>query len=282
MQLDKATAAFVQDIEGTLMAEYGAIIRRLRSPDGCPWDRKQTLQSLRRFLLEESMETIAAIDDLERGTKDERPALLQEIGDELGDVLLIFHLLAHALSQVGGPTVEDIVRGSGEKLVRRHPHVFGEVVAKDSATVVKNWHQIKQQEEGKSYDPQHVSQGLHPLDRAFEMQKKAATLGFDWDDFREVREKVSEELRELDEEIAQEPADKQRIEAELGDAFFAMVNLSRHLKVHPSLALAGVNERFVRRFSYIQEQLNQKNMVMESCSLEVLDSLWEEAKSQGF
>lgn len=281
MNLDETTAQFLSPEDGTLLAEYSAIIQRLRSPDGCPWDRKQTLQSLRRFLLEESMETIAAIDDLERGAPDD-PARLGEIGDELGDVLLIFFLLANALSQAGGPGLRDIVRGSGEKLIRRHPHVFGEVVAEDADAVVKNWHQIKQQNEGKSYQPQDVSLGLHPLDRAFEMQKKAATLGFDWDTITPVREKVSEELGELDAEIAQEPRDKRRLEAEFGDALFAMVNLGRHLKVHPSLALAGVNARFTQRFSYIQKQLAKRNASMETSTLAELDALWDEAKAQGY
>jgi len=164
MIIDQRTKEFLDPAEGELFGRYSAIIRRLRAPDGCPWDRKQTLKSLRRFLLEESMEAIAAIDEyVDSGQVDAPETLLEPIADELGDVTLVVMLLSSALRDAGGSSFSDILTMNGEKLIRRHPHVFGDLVVNDSETVVRNWNEIKRDQEGRTESPAAVPRGLQKL-----------------------------------------------------------------------------------------------------------------------
>lgn len=288
LEADGSPAAHRRDAEAKLFADYAAIIRRLRAPDGCPWDHKQTLRSLRRFIVEESFEALAAIEDLGPGDgdssgeeADQLSAAYLHVAEELGDVLLVTLLLSDALEAAAGIRLEDILRENGEKLIRRHPHVFGDVSATHADEVVRNWDQIKREQEGRTNSVGSVSAGLPPLERAHEIQKKAAKLGFDWPSWEPVLEKIREEAGELEEEIRQAGngmRDNPHVEDELGDLLFSVVNLARHLKADPSVALDHTNRRFMRRFGYIEERLAAHGRTPSDCSLEELDTLWHEAK----
>lgn len=281
MNIDERTSEFLDPHESSIFEQYAAIIRRLRAPDGCPWDRKQTLTSLRRFIVEESFELLAAINDLDTGT-----IAYEHVAEELGDVFLVAMLIADALAMAGGPTLSHVLQENGGKLLRRHPHVFSDVDVASEHDVVVNWNQIKKDVENKHETPAAISSGLPPLERAYEIQKKAARLGFDWPHTDPVFDKVREETEELRAEIAAAEdsdtpvKDNRRIEAELGDLLFSVVNLSRKLKADPSVALAATNRRFLQRFRYIEEKVSEQNRVMADIPLQELDELWEDAKSR--
>lgn len=275
-EIDDDIAPFIRDDEAVVAKRYAAIIRRLRGPGGCPWDRKQTLHSLRRFIIEESFELLAAIE-----SKDH-----VHIGEELGDVTLVTQLIADALENESGIRLQDVLVENGNKLIRRHPHVFADTAVDSSDTVVANWNQIKKDQEGRSDSPSAAGVGMPPLERAYEIQRKAAKLGFDWDDPRPALGKIREELAELEEEIQRTGAleapknakDDLAIEKELGDLLFSAVNVCRHLKTDPSVALAHSNEVFLRRFSHIESKLSERQVEISDVSLEDLDQLWNEAK----
>lgn len=271
MDLDARTREFIDEREGSVFVQYAAIIRRLRAPDGCPWDAKQTLRSLRRFIIEESFEALAAVNDLESGTGSHA-----DVAEELGDVMLVFMLMADALRIEGGPSLENILLENAMKLVRRHPHVFGSTEVSDESEVVTNWNRIKSDIEKKPDGAAYVSNGLPPLERAREIQKKAAREGFDWPDTTPVFEKIFEETRELEDAVHNNNA--KEIENELGDLLFSVVNLARKLKTDPSVALAGTNERFLARFAFIENELSVKKKTVRESSPEVLDEHWENAK----
>tara|TARA_B100000614_G_scaffold258458_1_gene280640 strand:+ start:6276 stop:7190 length:915 start_codon:yes stop_codon:yes gene_type:complete len=280
--------------EAALFERYAAIVRRLRADDGCPWDRKQTLRSLRRYLIEESFEVLAAIEDLSASeanagsdtahTKSPVTHAFAHVAEELGDVVLVTLLLADALEHAAGTSFTEILLENGRKLVRRHPHVFGDIEANDSAQVVANWNQIKTEQEGRSTSAHHVSAGLPPLERAYEIQKKASDLGFDWPDVEPVFEKLHEEIDELRTALADAQAsnaairDNRSIEDELGDILFSVVNLSRHLKTDPSVALGLTNRKFLTRFAAVENALADRGSSLEDASLEEMDALWEQAK----
>ncbi len=258
-------------------ALYASIIRRLRAPDGCPWDRKQTLQSLRRYIVEEAFELIAAIQDGDRN----------DIAEELGDVILVTFLIAGALETESGITISEVLRENGEKLIRRHPHVFGDTTVNGSDDVVRNWNEIKANHEGRSDSPLSVSAGLPPLERAQEIQKKASKLGFDWDSVFPALEKVREELNELEtllaghdvENNAASVRDNPDVEKEIGDLIFSTVNVARHLKSDISVALSRSNESFLKRFGHIESSLFRDGKSFHDATLEELDDLWNEAKT---
>lgn len=246
-----------------------AVMARLRAPDGCPWDREQTHQSLRRYMLEEAYEAVEAIDSGD-------PRLLCE---ELGDVLLqvVFH--AQVAKEAGTFDFHDVVEGITAKLVRRHPHVFGDVVAESAADVTRNWEAIKRAEKG-GQEPESrlgkVSTALPALSRANEVQKRAAKVGFDWDDIAGPAAKVREELDEL---LAAKPEEQ---EGEVGDLLFAVVNLARMLKVDPEIALSGTINKFIRRFRYMEGRAAEMGRNLEAMTLAEMDSLWDEAKRAEF
>ncbi len=257
--------------ESSIFRLYGAIIRRLRGPDGCPWDRKQTLHTLRRYIIEESFELITAIHDGDYA----------HVSEELGDVILVVFLIADALEQESGTTLSQILNHNAEKLIRRHPHVFGDHTVSGSEEVVANWNAIKEETEGRSQSPTSVSAGLPPLERAQEIQKKAAKLGFDWNDVGPAIAKVREELSELESLICKKTRkDDPEIEKEIGDLIFSAVNVSRHLQADASIALERSNHTFLQRFRYIELQLKNEGKTFHEVSLNELDTLWNTAKEQ--
>ena len=273
--------------EAALFERYAAIIRRLRAPDGCPWDRKQTLRSLRRFLIEESFETLAALNELEDNTSAQ-PDAYSDVTEELGDVVLITLLLADALEAESGISFSDILLENGRKLVRRHPHVFDSVSVRDEHDVMANWHRIKQDQEGKTTSIGATGSGLPPLERAHEIQKKAAKVGFDWPEVDAVFLKITEEIEELRAamraaaESEERIKDNPRIEEELGDVLFSVVNLSRHVKSDPSVALDRTNRKFLARFSYIEDEARARGTSLQEMTLAELDALWNEAKTNTY
>ena len=259
------------------------IVARLRARDGCPWDREQTHMSLRAGLLEEAYEVVHAIEEQD-------PAHLCE---ELGDLLLqvVFH--SQLAQETGQFTFENVAAGIAEKLVRRHPHVFGADHCADSAEVLQRWDDIKRAERGKknaetgdkSPEPggapesalDGVSGGLPALMRAEKIQKKAARTGFDWAEIGPVLDKVREELAEVEAEIGVAP---ERLEGEIGDLLFSVVNLARKLKIDGEVALHRATEKFTTRFKSIEKLAVEKGLVLENLSLPEMDALWDEIKTR--
>ncbi|MCS7082688.1 MAG: nucleoside triphosphate pyrophosphohydrolase [Bacteroidetes bacterium] len=242
-----------------------AIVARLRRE--CPWDRAQTPQSIKSLLIEEAYETVEAID---REAWD-------ELRGELGDLLL--HVLFHAVmaEEAGRFTLRDVLEGIAQKLVRRHPHVFGSTSVSGAEEVLRNWEQLKLAE-GRRSALDGVPRNLPALLRAHRMQEKASKVGFDWADPGPVWGKVREELQEWQEAIRSgSPEDRRR---ELGDVLFALVNYARFLGLNAEEALQEANERFLARFRYIEERLREQGRTPQEATLEEMDRLWEEAKAR--
>ncbi len=245
------------------------VMARLRSPGGCPWDAEQTHATLRRYIIEEVYEVLEAIDEQDP----------HHLCEELGDLLLqiVFH--ARMAEENKDFSMQDVVDTVTEKLIRRHPHVFGDISVQDAAEVIVNWDAIKRRE--KKVKPQSaldgVPKGLPALLRANKLQLKAAKVGFDWDDIAPVWAKVAEELAELRE--AAETGDRVKIEDELGDVIFAAVNLGRFLGVEAEVALNGTNNKFVRRFQQVEAAARAKGLKWKELDLAAMDELWEAAKA---
>ncbi len=251
------------------------LMQRLLAPDGCPWDREQNFASLRRYVLEEACEVIDAIE----GDKTE------ELVEELGDLALQVVFLAELgrKSERFGP--DDAIRSIIDKLVRRHPHVFADVDVSGSDEVLQNWERIKAEEKRGKPLLDGIPHSLPALYRAQRMSEKVSRVGFDWPDARGSREKVSEELGELDEAV--ESGDKERVEHELGDMLFALVNLARHQRIDAEMALRRASDRFRARFDHVEARVKERHGGWPTTeagkpgpglSLEELDGYWEEAK----
>ncbi len=247
-----------------------AIMKRLRGPGGCPWDAEQTHESLTRYLLEETYEVIEAIEA-------KSP---EHIKEELGDLLLqpVFH--AAIAEEAGTFTMNDIITTLCDKLVRRHPHVFGDLQIADSAAQIENWEQIKKTEKGtqRTSALSGVPPHLPALLKAQKITEKAARVGFDWEHVDQVMAKVLEELHEFEEAMA--AGDNEHMEAELGDLLFAIVNLGRFLSINPEEALRKTITRFQTRFQYVEARLHDRGKQMNVTPLAEMDRLWEEAKQQ--
>lgn len=246
------------------------IMRRLRGPDGCPWDREQTLESLKSDLVEETYEVIDAIES------GDRP----ELREELGDLLLQVVFQAQICAEAGEFTFDDVVNGVADKLVRRHPHVFGDVQAETSGDVLRNWEKIKKTEKNTE-TPRSLVAGiprhLPALARAHLVQKRVARAGFEWDEIGGVVAKLEEELAEVKEAMAQK--DAAAIREELGDLLFSAANLSRYLG-HESEELLNENiAKFMRRFQCLEKRLHAENREIEKCSLAELDAVWNAVKA---
>lgn len=243
------------------------IMAILRGEGGCPWDREQTHRSLRPYLLEETYEVLDRIDNNQ----------WVELADELGDLLLqiVFH--AQIASENGTFTIRDVIQRINQKLIRRHPHIFGNAVANTPKEVVHRWEQIKQNE-GKCSILGGVPPTQPSLNRAFRVQEKAAGVGFEWTDIEGVWKKVSEELSELKHAVSTD--DKVRIEEEVGDILFSLVNLSRFLGVNPEDSLRGTIAKFIRRFQHVESEMEKAGIPMNQDNLAKMDEFWEEAKTK--
>jgi MazG family protein len=248
-----------------------SIMERLRGPGGCPWDREQTLQSLRPYVLEETYEVLEAIDGGD--VADHR--------EELGDLLLQIVFQAQLRKEEGAFDFADVADAISGKLVSRHPHVFGDVEVKDAEGVLRQWAALKREEKRKKGGGKSVLEGvpreMPALARADRLTEKASRIGFDWPDAGGARAKVTEELEELDAAIA--AGDRAEIEHELGDVLFALANLGRKLQLAPEEALRGTIGRFVSRFEHVERELERRGIPHGTATLEQMDALWDEAKS---
>ncbi|OZU89532.1 nucleoside triphosphate pyrophosphohydrolase [Virgibacillus indicus] len=246
------------------------VIAALRAPDGCPWDRAQTHETLREYAIEEVYELIDAIDD-----EDD-----EGIIEELGDILLQVMLHSQIGEDDGYFTVDDIILSITEKMIHRHPHVFADTQVESVDDVYKNWDELKKEEKGDRRKSvlDGIPKQLPSLAKAFKLQKKAAKVGFDWDDVKDIWQKLDEELREVQEAIKQD--DQSEIEKEFGDVLFVLANLSRYYKINPETALNLTNQKFISRFSYIEKQLDQVEKDINKSTLEEMDELWNQAKER--
>ena len=248
------------------------IVKTLRSPHGCPWDREQSPMSIRGNLLEETLECIDAVEE-----QDDT-----HVREELGDIYLLATMIGSMYEEKGSFTIGEVFSEINEKLIRRHPHVFSDVEVADSAEVLKNWEHIKQNIENKEHTSllDSVPKGLHPLERSYKLQKKAAKYGFDWPDVQGIYDKIESETEECRQAISNE--DENALESELGDLLFSVINLCRYMSVDPSLALNRTNKKFIKRFTYVEEKMKEKDLKLSKNNLEAMDSFWEESKkSQG-
>lgn len=266
------------------LESLGRLVRRLRAPDGCPWDRKQTLESVRAYLLEEAHEVAAAIDGGE-------PAALAE---ELGDLLFQVAFIGVLGEEQGQFDLPGVAAGIEAKMIERHPHVFGEGERlADSGAVVRSWEAAKrrrrQEAAGEGGAPESqlagVPASLPALAAAYRLGQKAAGVGFDWPDLGGVLAKVHEELREIEAELGhaegrgeRAPGRQEALAAEVGDLLFAVANLARHLEVDPEWALARGNLKFRRRFAGVEQLCHERGLDLPRAGLETLDALWDEVK----
>jgi tetrapyrrole methylase family protein/MazG family protein len=252
-----------------------SVMQKLRSEKGCPWDREQTHSSLKKYLMEECAELMDAIDDNDT----------EGICEELGDLLM--HIVFHSriAEENKSFTFEDVARGVTEKMIRRHPHVFGEGKAENSGEVIEMWEVIKKQEKKDRNRVRKslmdgIPRHLPSLLRAHEMQKKAAKVGFDWNNSQQIMGKIEEEMEELKKAIAS--GDEDSVNEEIGDLVFSAVNLARFRKDKSAEEILALTiQKFERRFRYIEERLASAGKSAESSSLEEMDGLWNEAKKSG-
>jgi MazG family protein len=249
--------------------ELVQLMTRLRGPDGCPWDRKQTLPDLKTYVVEEAYEVVDAID------RDDRAAL----AEELGDLLLQSVFIAEMTRQEGSFDIYDSITAIHDKLVRRHPHVFGDVEANDAQQVLVNWEKQKQDErkaENKSV-LSGVPQAMPALLKAARLTEKAAHVGFDWRRTEDVFDKVDEEIAELREAVAE--GDPKNVHHEIGDLLFTIANVARKLNVNPEEALQSTNRKFMRRFASMESRVREREQNLDQLQLEEMDRLWDEAKA---
>lgn len=246
------------------------IIKKLRAPDGCPWDRKQTHNSLLPSLYEESYEVADTILNEDK----------EHLKEELGDLLLQILLHSQIASEEKSFDINDVVTMLNEKLIRRHPHVFGNEKANSADEVTKIWAAVKNKEKqnkNKHSILSDIGKGFPPIKKAIKIQKNVSKVGFDWPDYKGAFAKIEEELAELKEAIA-DGSDVKNIEEEIGDLLFSIVNVSRFFKVDAEVALVKTNKKFINRFNYIEAKLKESNKDISTCSLEELDNLWNKAK----
>jgi MazG family protein len=281
---------------GAKFERVKSIMARLRAPGGCPWDREQTFDTIKRYTLEETYEVLEAIDNRD----------WKELTSELGDLLLQVLFYAEMAQEQGSFTIDDVLDALNDKLIYRHPHVFGDTRADDSAQVLKNWEALKEEEKRKSLPTsgetlqnrpalllEGVTSKMPALQEAHKISSKAAHVGFDWPEVQGLFEKLSEETRELQEHLNGLPADgsnssqkpqipqelRAQVEAEVGDLFFVLVNIARYLSVDPESALRKTNRKFRRRFGWLEEQLREQGRTLEQATLEEMETLWQQAKT---
>jgi MazG family protein len=266
-----------------------ALMSRLRSPEGCPWDREQTYATLAPMLLEEAYEAFEAVEEAREG----RPENLRE---ELGDLLFQIVFYAQVAGERGEFTIDDVTDAIHSKMVRRHPHVFGDVTVRDNEELLRNWEALKAEEKraaGKAGGADEsslldgVSSKAPALMEAHQLGTKAARVGFDWRNVGEIFDKLKEEIDELREAIrerreagADDEGAQQRVREELGDLLFAVTNVARHLSVEPEAALKLTNRKFRRRFRHIERSLRARGREIGSATIEEMEALWQEAKTK--
>jgi tetrapyrrole methylase family protein/MazG family protein len=265
-------------------ADLVELMDRLRSPGGCPWDREQTYATLAPMLLEEAYEAFDALEEARLGRPD-------DLREELGDLLFQITFFARVAEERGEFTIDDVIEQVHEKMVRRHPHVFGDVEAGNSADVLKNWEAIKAEEKRAKLQDQAVAASIldgvsnkaPALMEAHQISTKVARVGFDWKDVEEIFGKLHEELDELDEAIqthaeTNDEEDHAKVREEIGDLLFVITNIARRLNVEPEAALKLSNRKFRKRFNYIEQKLRAQNRSFQHSTIQDLESLWQEAK----
>jgi len=270
-EFSESTSLFIPPLgEGTSFESFAEIIAHLRAPDGCPWDKVQTHKSLRTHLLEESYETLSAIDAGD----------FESMREEFGDLLLQIVLNAQIGSEQKNFTITQVIKSIYDKIIRRHPHVFGEVMLEGVSGVLQNWEKLKEQErKGKKEDKgllDGVPAALPALTQAQEYQDRAARVGFDWPEIQGVLDKVREEIDEIE-----KAENIEEVTGELGDLFFALVNLARWRKVDAESALRETNLKFKKRFAYVEQGAKNQGRDLSDMSLDEMDALWNEAKQRG-
>ncbi len=249
------------------------IVKKLRSETGCAWDRKQTPRSLLPNLVEETYELVEAVDN------EDDP----HVKEELGDLFLLVTMISYIKQQENSFHLDDVFDAISEKLIRRHPHVFGEHTLEDPEHIILQWNEIKRNVEGRdktAYVTDSIPSTLPPLERSFKIQKKVSEYGFDWAHVRDVIAKLHEEIEELEAEI-EKPKDNRnmkKIESELGDILFAAVNIARFLKIDPGIALHSTNTKFIGRFRYIQDKLQAAGVPLSGEQMDKMEQFWEESK----
>jgi len=256
--------------DGQTLSRLVGLMQRLLAPGGCPWDREQTLDTLRKYVLEEACEVIDAIESKDRS----------HLREELGDLLLQIVFQSELGRAEGAFGIDDVVAGIVDKLVRRHPHVFADGTAKDAEAVLQNWERIKTVEKGERRVLDGVPRSLPALTRAQRIGEKVSRVGFDWSSVDGSRAKVNEEVGELDRAIAS--GDKDAMEAELGDVLFAVVNLARHLDVDAEGALRRTVDKFTQRFAHVEDRVRAEHggWTGPTLPLATLDGYWDEAKAK--
>lgn len=275
MNINNLTTVYVPPVQEKemLYREFQTlkkVISDLRGPNGCPWDKEQTHKSLKPYLIEEAYEVLEAIDE-----EDD-----DHLVEELGDVLLQVMLHAQIGEDEGWFTIEDVIEEVTEKMIRRHPHVFGDIHASTSSDVSGIWGEIKKQEKNQVQTESifsDLAKSFPGLLMASKIQKRAAKVGFDWDNPAPIWEKIEEEISEFKQEIADESPVEEATK-EFGDILFALVNIGRFYGIDPEAAITQTNQKFVRRFQFMEEKVKEKKLDMKTLSLTELDALWEEAK----
>lgn len=239
----------------------------------CPWDRKQTIESLRHLTIEETFELSDAILNQDLG----------EVQKELGDILLHIVFYAKIASEKEAFDIASVIESLCGKLIRRHPHIYGDATAQDEETVKKNWEKIKLMEKGNRTVLGGVPRSLPAMIKAMRIQEKARGAGFDWEEKGQVWEKVEEEMQEFKEEFnvsSDEEVDKEKATAEFGDLLFSLINYARFIDINPEEALEKTNRKFIRRFDYLEQTVNDQGKALEDLSLTELDIIWDEAKKK--
>ncbi|ABR73435.1 nucleoside triphosphate pyrophosphohydrolase [Actinobacillus succinogenes] len=254
--------------------DFVRLIARLRNPNGgCPWDLKQNYQTMIPCLIEESYEVIDAIERQDT----------ENLREELGDLLMQVVFLSQLATEEQKFTFDDVVNDVAEKIVRRHPHVFGEQSAGNEQEALAHWNAIKAQEKSRQKETSildGIPHAFPALLRAEKLQKKCSKVGFDWNDVNGVIAKVEEELDEVKQELNRPHLTQTKVNEEMGDLLFAAVNLARHVKTQPEEALRQANHKFERRFRTVEQKIRQSGKALKDCSLAELDQLWDEVKSQ--
>ncbi len=255
-----------QDLDSFATLVY--LVSRLRAPDGCPWDREQTHISIKPFLIEEVYEVVQALDQGDS----------EKFCEELGDLLLQIVLHAQMATEAGNFDIAAVLRSINAKIIRRHPHVFGQVEVNDAREVLLSWEALKQEEKKeKSSILASVPRDMPSLARSQALQQRAARVGFDWKELQGILDKLTEELKELE-----QAQDQQQKVHEFGDILFALANAGRWLDVNLEAALRQANDRFYQRFNYMEEVCQRKGTPIHQLTLEEIDALWEEAKEKGY